>query len=151
MAGADHEVRIARPMEEVFDFLADGSNNPSWQPRTTEATQLGDALGVGTSFRQSVRHPFGFSVSSNYRLTVFDRPTRLSLVSTSGGPIHPEESFVLEDTGNGQTLLRAHVGYQADGVVRLAKPLLALLHPLFAWEASWIEHITEGMITSSRS
>jgi uncharacterized protein YndB with AHSA1/START domain len=151
MARAEHEVRIARPIEEVFDFLADGSNNSNWQPRTFQTSRVEEGLGVGTSFRQSVRHPFGFSVASNYRLTVFERPVKLALVSTSGGPIHPEETHVLEAVGAGQTRLRTQVAYQVDGIVRLARPLLALLHPLFAWEASWTDNITAGMIASSRS
>jgi hypothetical protein len=151
MAGADHQVRIDRPIEEVFDFLADGTNNSSWQPQTTDTVQVGETLGVGTSFRQTVRHPFGFRVSSDYRLTVFDRPGHLVLVSTSGGPIHPEESFELERVAVSETLLRCHVGYRADGLVRVAKPLLALLHPLFAWESSWVDSITAGMIASTTS
>ena len=29
---ATHDVAINRPIEDVFDFLADGTNNRYWQP-----------------------------------------------------------------------------------------------------------------------
>ncbi len=31
MASAHREVTIDRPADVVFDFLADGTNNPTWQ------------------------------------------------------------------------------------------------------------------------
>ena len=86
MARARHSVDIARPIEDVFDFLANGANNPRWQKRVTSTTQLGDTLGVGTAFKQSMRHPLGFSVPASYRITAFERPRRLATTGTSGGP-----------------------------------------------------------------
>ncbi len=32
MAHAEHTVTIARSAEEVFDFVADGTNTPRWRP-----------------------------------------------------------------------------------------------------------------------
>jgi hypothetical protein len=46
-------------------------------------------LGAGTTFRQTVRHPLGFTVSADYRITVYDRPRQLAMVVTSGGPVRP--------------------------------------------------------------
>jgi hypothetical protein len=67
MTRIEHHVNIDRPTEEVFDFLADGANNPHWQPPVTETTQSNGPLGVGTKFHQMMRHPLGFKVSAGYR------------------------------------------------------------------------------------
>lgn len=143
MARAQYEVRIRRPIEQVFEFLADGSNNHLWQPRTVHTSQAGPALGAGTSFRQTTRHPFGFNVSSDYRLTVFDRPHALSLVATSGSPIRPTETYTLTEHSGGDTVLHCTVEYRPVGLARLLTPLLSMINPLFAWEASWIEGVRD--------
>ena len=57
MTQAHHDVRIARPIEDVFDFLANGANNPRWQPLVVSTVPDGESLGVGSTFRQTVRHP----------------------------------------------------------------------------------------------
>ncbi len=101
MPRARHDVHIHRPIAEVFDFLADGSNNPRWQRPVVRTSRVGVELGTGTVFHQSVRQPLGFTVSADYRISAFERPVRLEIVVTSGGPV--------------------------------------LLHPLFAWEAAWVE------------
>jgi uncharacterized protein YndB with AHSA1/START domain len=139
MARAQHSVEIARPIEDVFDFLANGTNNPRWQNRVTSTTQLGDTLGVGTAFRQSMRHPLGFSVPANYRITGFERPRLLVTKVTSGGPIRPTETYELTENATGGTAVRRTIDVRAAGAARIATPVLALLRPLFAWEASWLD------------
>jgi hypothetical protein len=41
----------------VFDFLADGTNNPTWQPSVVDVAGDEAAPGMGARYRQSVRHP----------------------------------------------------------------------------------------------
>ena len=140
MARAQHSVDIARPIEDVFDFLANGTNNPRWQNRVTMTTQVGDTLGVGTAFRQSMRHPLGFSVSANYRITAFERPRLLVTKVTSGGPIRPAGTYELTGNAAGGTTVRCTIDARAAGAARIAMPVLALLRPLFAWKASWLDN-----------
>jgi hypothetical protein len=102
----------------------------------TVTTQLGDTLGVGTAFKQSMRHPLGFSVPASSRITAFERPRLLAAVVTSGGPIRPTEAYELTENATAGTTVRCAIGVRAAGAVRIAAPVLALLHPLFAWEAS---------------
>ena len=83
MTGARRSVDIARPIEDVFDFLANGANNPRWQTCVTSTMQLGPTLGTGTAFKQSMRHPLGFAVPANYRITVFERP---HIIAKAGPP-----------------------------------------------------------------
>ena len=149
MARARHSVDIARPIEDVFDFLANGANNPRWQKRVTSTTQLGDTLGVGTAFKQSMRHPLGFSVPASYRITAFERPRRLATTGTSGGPIRPTETCELAENATGGTTVSCTIDVRPAGAARIAAPLLAFLHPLFAWEASWLDNARDILQGSS--
>jgi len=134
-----HHVRVDRPPEEVFDFLASGTDNPRWQPFVVSTVPPDGVAGPGSVFRQRARHPFGFTVSADYRVTVFERPGRLVIEAVSGGPIRPTITYDVAPVGDRDTDLGCTVEYHPIGLGRLARPALALLHPLFAWEASAIE------------
>jgi hypothetical protein len=133
----------------VFDFLANGSNNPQCQTRVTSTTQLGPTLDVGTAFKQSMHHPLGFAVPANYRITAFERPRIIAKTGTSGGPIRPTETYELTENATGGTTVRCTIGVQPAGAGRIAAPLLAFLHPLFAWEASWLDNARDILQRSS--
>jgi uncharacterized protein YndB with AHSA1/START domain len=138
---AHHEVLINRPIDEVFDFLAGGVNNPRWQPLVVSTTPPSGDIEVGSTFRQRVRHPLGFRVSADYRVTAYERPRRLAVEVISGGPIRPTVAYDLVPGGDGvgATSLRCTIEHHPTGLARFASPTLALLHPLFAWEASAVE------------
>ena len=70
MASAQHSVDVARPIEDVFDFLANE----------------------------------------------------------------------LSGNATGGTTVRCTIDVRAAGAARIAAPVLALLRPLFAWEASWLDN-----------
>ena len=139
MSQAHHDVRIDRSAEDVFDFLAAGANNPRWQPFVVSTTPPDAPVGEGSTFRQRARHPLGFTVPADYRITAYERPQRLATQIISGGPIRPTAIYDLTRAGESVTDLRCTIEFHPTGLARLANPAFALLHPLFAWEASWIE------------
>ena len=139
MTQAHHEVRIDRPINEVFDFLADGTNNPRWQHLVVQTTPPAGTVGVGSTFKQNMRHPLGFTVTADCRVTAYERPHRLAIEVVSGGPIRPGVGYDLTPAGASATTVRCTIEHHPSGVARLATPVLALLHPLFGWEASSIE------------
>ena len=52
MARVEGEIIIYRPVEEVFDFVADERNEPRYNPRMLDAEQISEGpIGVGTRFR----------------------------------------------------------------------------------------------------
>lgn len=148
MTSVEHKVKIDRPAEEVFDFLADGANNPRWQPPVIETTQIDSPLTVGTRFHQTMRHPLGFKVSADYRVTVYEPGRELALQTSSGGPVRPTQRYQLTADTNGSTTVRSVIEYHPKGLVRIALPMLALLHPLFAWEASWLNKARDVLCAS---
>ena len=78
---------IARPVEEVFDFVADQCNEPSFNPTMTASVKLtDDPIGVGTRFGATVLSRGG-PVTVSIEYTGFDRPHRIVSRSVMSGAI----------------------------------------------------------------
>jgi len=52
----ENTVTIERPVEDVFAFLADGTNNPRWRPGVLDVTPLagGPAVGITKMMKDEV-------------------------------------------------------------------------------------------------
>jgi len=75
----EREIVIHRPIEVVFDFVADGRNEPQYNPDSLHTEQLTeDALGRGTQYRSAGRM-MGRQIEVVYELTAYERPHRLAL------------------------------------------------------------------------
>ena len=56
MAHIQGEVFIRRPVEEVFDFVADERNEPTYNPNMVGSELITKGpIGVGTRFRATIR------------------------------------------------------------------------------------------------
>lgn len=85
MAQIRGEIVIARPVETVFDFVADQCNEPLYNSEMVSAAKVGEEpIGVGTRFRSVVRSS-GREVPVDIEFTAFERPTRLGSHSSAGG------------------------------------------------------------------
>jgi len=96
VARVSGQVRIAAPVETVFDTVADSRNEPSFNPAMTDVELLTPPpVGLGTRFRA---HMGRTRMEMLVELTEFDRPHRLgssttsSMMTTSG-----TLTFVAED------------------------------------------------------
>ncbi len=69
---------INRPVEEVFDFVADERNEPRYNPRMLRAEKLTPGpIGVGTRFRAEMAAMRG-SAPMTIEFTAYERPRRLA-------------------------------------------------------------------------
>jgi carbon monoxide dehydrogenase subunit G len=81
MARIEGEILIGRPAEEVFDFVADSRNEPSFNPAMTGVELLTPLpIGVGTRFGARMGRA---GTQMLVELTEFDRPHRLGSRTTS--------------------------------------------------------------------
>jgi hypothetical protein len=56
MARVEGEIIIARPVEEVFDFVADERNQPRYNPRMVRAEQVSSGpIGAATQFQTELK------------------------------------------------------------------------------------------------
>jgi len=72
------QIIIDRPVEEVFDYVADERNEPQYNPQMTKAEKVTPGpVGAGTRF-QSVMTGTGRSAEMTIEFTEFDRPRRIA-------------------------------------------------------------------------
>jgi len=107
-------VRIAAPLEQVFDTVADSRNEPSFNPAMTGVELLTPPpIGLGTRFRARLGRA---STEMLVELTEFERPHRLgshttsSMMDTSGTLTFATEG---DDTVMGLGLAGAPEGLDA--------------------------------------
>jgi carbon monoxide dehydrogenase subunit G len=68
---------VNRPIEEVFDFLAAGTNDPKFSPRVQSIRKESDGpSGVGTVFVSQVKDA-GMKTDRRFELTEFEEPTKI--------------------------------------------------------------------------
>jgi carbon monoxide dehydrogenase subunit G len=86
-------VVIDKPMEQVFDFLANGENDVKFSPRVIEIKKANPgAPGKGAIYASTVKDA-GMKTKREFELTEFERPTRIgwrelsknAVVVTEGG------------------------------------------------------------------
>ncbi len=115
----------ARPLEEVFDYLADFSTTAEWDPGVVSASRVGDGdVGLGSRF-DLVTQFMGRTTELSYEIVAFDRP-RLVTLRGENATVVSLDTITFEASGEGTRLT-----YDADltlkGALRLGDPLLKLV------------------------
>ena len=78
MARVQGEIVINRPVEEVFDIVADERNEPRYNPRMLRAEQTSvGPIGVGTRF-EAEGAARGRPIPMTIEFTAYERPRRLA-------------------------------------------------------------------------
>jgi uncharacterized protein YndB with AHSA1/START domain len=116
-------VVIDRPIEEVFDFLADGTNDPKFSPRVQEIRKTTDGPpGVGTVYASTVKDA-GMKTKREFRLTEFERPSRIRWTEISKNLVTvPEGGYDFAPEGSG-TRLSFYNRFEGHGLGKLFAPL----------------------------
>ena len=82
MARIEGEITIGRPVEVVFDYVADQTNEPLYNPSMVRAEKLtAGPIGKGTRFRSAVRSA-GRTAEMLIECTGYDRPRQLTSTTT---------------------------------------------------------------------
>jgi uncharacterized protein YndB with AHSA1/START domain len=123
VAHAAKSVTIARPIEEVFDFLADGTNNTRWRPSVVVIARSGGPDGVGATYKQGLKGPGGRRIDGDYRVTTFDRPRELAFEVTAG-PAKPSGRYQLNEPTVGETTVKFELDFQPRGLQKLIGPMI---------------------------
>jgi uncharacterized membrane protein len=116
MPSAEHQVTIARPVGEVFAYVADGLNGPNWRPGVLDVTHI-SGTGVGATYKQGVKAPGGRRVAADYRITAYEPDRRLSFEAIAG-PVRPTGTYLFEGTPGG-TRLTFSLAAELGGIKRL--------------------------------
>ncbi|UXX91792.1 SRPBCC family protein [Streptomyces sp. AD2-2] len=111
---------INRPVEEVFAFLAEGTNDPKFSPRVQEITKTPEGpTAVGTVFTSTVKDA-GMKTGRTFRITEYEAPHRIRWTETSKNTVTATEGgYDLESTGPGTTRVRIFNVLEGHGVGKL--------------------------------
>ncbi len=123
MSHIEREIVINRPVDEVFDFLADGRNEPHYNPHMLRSEQTSTGhIGRGTQFRTEVTTG-SRSMEMIYEITAYERPQRLA-GRTINGPIDVQSTETFDSVPGG-----THFCWVWDleprGLFKLMSPLVA--------------------------
>lgn len=123
MARIHGEIVIARPVEEVFDFVADERNEPKYNPQMTRVDKTtAGPIGVGSRFEAETRTR-GAATTMTIQFTEFERPRRLASL-TRLSPMDIAGLVTFQPTAEG-TLLRWDWDLRPRGFMKLLSPLVA--------------------------
>lgn len=93
--------QIARPVDEVFAFLEDFTNVPTWNHWVREVRQVTPGpIGVGTVFHQVRRDD-----EQRYRITAHRPPHELVVTTIDGSSPAFTRAMILRHAGDGTSLL----------------------------------------------
>jgi polyketide cyclase/dehydrase/lipid transport protein len=125
MAMIDGEIVIGRPVEVVFDYVADQSNEPQYNPQMVRAEKITPGpVGKGTRFRSAVASR-GRTSEMLIECTTYERPT---LFATTTTMTQADISYALrfEPAGHG-TRMRWSGQVRPKGAFRLLGPMITWL------------------------
>lgn len=140
MVRSESSVEVDRSAEEVFAFLADGTNNPKWRKGVFEIRHI-RGRGVGAEYEQQFSGPGGRMMRANYRISVWEEPTRLEFEVTAG-PARPHGSFKIRAISPTTCRVSFTITLELQGVMKLVR---GLIEQQVAAEAATIQNLPRAM------
>ena len=111
---------IDRPITEVFEFLADGTNDPKFSPRVQEIRKATDGpVGVGTVFESTVKDA-GMKTGRRFELTEFEAPRKIGWAERSRNMVTvPAGGYDFEEVSENQTKVTIRNTFEGHGLGKL--------------------------------
>ena len=125
MGRIEGEIVIGRPVDEVFDYVADQSNEPEYNPQMVRAEKITPGpVGKGTRFRSAVASR-GRTAGMLIECTGYDRP---KLFATTTTMAQADIGYTLRfEPAPAGTRMRWSGQVQPKGAFRLLGPLITWL------------------------
>src|SRR6266581_5795759 len=118
----ERQISIARPSDEVFSYIADVRNDPSWHTDVMEVRSSTDVVGMGTVFEVKVKPSMGVS-EGTMTVSRFE-PGKLIEFRGQMGRMAPTVTNMCEPDAQG-TLVTRRVEINPPGIMRVMSPLIA--------------------------
>lgn len=113
----NESVTIERPMEEVFDYIAEGENDVEWCPSVERIERI-SGNGPGPGVRYRMHHtPGGMDFDAKIEVVAYERPRVLKWVMTDSG--HTIRGTYELEAVNGHTRLTQTSQITFEGWLRI--------------------------------
>jgi hypothetical protein len=111
---------IDRPITEVFEFLADGTNDPKFSPRVQQIRKATDGpVGVGTVFDSTVKDA-GMKTGRSFELITFEPPRKIRWAERSKNIVTVADGgYDLEEVSEDQTKVTIRNTFEGHGFGKL--------------------------------
>ena len=118
-------IDLPLPIEDAFDYLADFSRTAEWDPGVTAARRItpGEPR-LGSRFEVQIQF-LGRQMPLEYRITEFERPSRLVLTGGDDTVLSTDEITFVSRPGGTRVTYEARL--ELTGIRQLADPFLHLL------------------------
>lgn len=117
----ERNISIGRPPAEVFSYVADIRNDPTWHTDVLEVRSSSDVVEMGTVFNVKVKPSMGVSEGT---MTVSRiEPGRLIEFHGRMGKMEPTVTNICEPDGQGTRMTR-RVEIEPPGIMRVMTPLM---------------------------
>ena len=141
MIDQSHTVTIDRPVGEVFDFVAEPSNEPKWHFDVREVVRPKQGpIALGTTYEWIVR----FLGMKKYvgQVTAFE-PNRIIEMTTLEGPVLPQLTHAFQAEGDHTTYTR-RIRFETKGLFKVLEPLIKRMPSPNARWAENLKLVLEG-------
>lgn len=141
MLDVEHKVSINRPVTEVFEYVADQSNETKWHTDVLEVDPM-EPLEMGSEVTWLVN----FMGRNEYvnRVIEFEPNERIKLISNSG-PLKVTLTHAFEGFGGGTRYTR-RVQIRSGGAFRIVGPIMRLTGVASRHNARFAENL-KGLLT----
>jgi uncharacterized protein YndB with AHSA1/START domain len=127
MVDTSDRVTINRPIEEVFAYVTDTSNDPAWHTDILEARKTSEGpVGVGTRWHSRFKPAMGIS-EGDMEVVAFE-PNRREVLRGVIGPMEPTLTYLFEPADGGTRFTR-RVQIKVSGMMKIMEPLMRLMTP----------------------
>ena len=127
MVDRSDSITIDRPVEGVFAYVTDVTNDPRWHTDVLEARKSTEGpVGVGTVWHTKFKPTMGIS-EGDMEVVAFE-PNRKQVMEGDIGPMHPTLTYLLEPSDGGTKFTR-HVQISVSGWMKIMSPMMGMMLP----------------------
>lgn len=127
MVDRSDSITIDRPVEEVFGYVTDVTNDPAWHTDVLGAEQTSEGpVGLGTMWHARFKPSMGIS-EGDMEVVGFE-PNRTYVMRGDIGPMHPTLTYRLEPS-NGGTKFTRRVQITVSGMMKVMQPVIGMMLP----------------------
>lgn len=117
----ERNISVARPPAEVFSYVADVRNDPTWHTDVLEVRSSSDVVGIGTVFSVKVKPSMGVS-EGTMTVSRFE-PGKLIEFHGRMGKMDPTVTNICGPDARGTRVTR-RLEIQPPGIMRVMTPLM---------------------------